>query len=113
MLKRIWRVLAFIGFFIQELIRANWRVTQAVIRPERMRPGVAAIPLDLTSPAQITLLANLITLTPGTLALEVETGSPAGPPYTLYVHALALEDVAAFQQDIKQGFERRILEVWA
>jgi multicomponent Na+:H+ antiporter subunit E len=96
------------GFFVWELVLSNLRVAYDVITPNyRMRPGVVAIPLDVTTDAQITLLANLITLTPGTLTLDVSDDRR-----TLYLHAMYVgEDVDAFRRGIKEGFERRILEV--
>jgi multicomponent Na+:H+ antiporter subunit E len=64
--------LSFALFFMIELLRANARVAYDVMtRRVHMRPGVLAIPLEAETDAEITTLANLITLTPGTL-----TGSP-------------------------------------
>ena len=67
---------------------------------------MVAVPLDVTSDAAITLLGNLITLTPGTLTLDVSTDH-----LPLYVHVMNVEDVESFRQGIKNGFERRILEL--
>ena len=64
------------------------------------------MPLDVDRDWQITLLAQMITLTPGTLALEVSEDRR-----TLFVHVLDLTDVERAKRDIKQGFERRILEL--
>ena len=66
-----------------------------------------AVPLEVTSPAAITLLANLITLTPGTLSLDV---APNGR--VLYVHAMHVQDAGAFRREIKEGFERYIKEIF-
>jgi multicomponent Na+:H+ antiporter subunit E len=73
-----------------------------------MRPGVVAIPLDVQTDAEITLLANLITLTPGTLSLDVSTDRRV-----LYIHVMYIDndDVEAVRRKIKEGFERRVLEV--
>ena len=105
---KVIRVIRFILFFLGELIKANIRVAQSVILPNHyMNPGVVAIPLTVKSPAEITLLANLITLTPGTLSLDVSTDQR-----TLYVHAMHVKDVAKFREGIKNGFEKRIREVF-
>jgi multicomponent Na+:H+ antiporter subunit E len=72
----------------------------------KMRPVVIAIPLEVTSEAAITMLGNLITLTPGTLTLDVSSDHS-----TMYVHAMDVADVDAFREGIKNGFERRILEL--
>jgi multicomponent Na+:H+ antiporter subunit E len=106
---RQWQLwIALIGYFLRELLLSSWRVVVQVLRPRmQMRPAVVAIPLDVQSDAGITLLGNLITLTPGTLTLDVSTDRR-----TMYVHTMDVgEDVAAFRRSIKEGFERRILEV--
>jgi multicomponent Na+:H+ antiporter subunit E len=102
-------VLAFIPFFSWELIKANVRVAYEVVTPHHtMNPGVVAVPLDATSDAEISLLANLITLTPGTLSLDV-----AADRKTLYVHAMFVGDAESFRRQIKEGFERRVMEIFA
>ncbi|MCL4302664.1 MAG: Na+/H+ antiporter subunit E [Anaerolineae bacterium] len=107
--RKIVRVVSFFFFFLGELLIANLRVAYHVIRPSlTMRPGVVAIPLDLKSDAEITLLANLITLTPGSLSLDVSTDRRV-----LYVHAMYIEDVETFRREIKEGFERRVREVFS
>ncbi|MBW2487296.1 MAG: Na+/H+ antiporter subunit E, partial [Deltaproteobacteria bacterium] len=73
----------------------------------QMRAAIVAIPLDAESDLEITVLANLITLTPGTLSLDVSPDRK-----TLYVHAMHVDDVEEFRQDIKQRMERRVMEVF-
>jgi multicomponent Na+:H+ antiporter subunit E len=105
---KVGRVLNFAGFFIWQLLLANVRVTYEILTPAHtMRPAVVAVPLDVTRPAAVTLLANLITLTPGTLSLDI---SPNGR--TLYVHALHVRDADLFRQEIKEGFERYVKEIF-
>ncbi|MCK8600371.1 Na+/H+ antiporter subunit E [Desulfoferrobacter suflitae] len=105
---RVPKMIALLTFFLWELIKANLKVAYDVLSPKwHMRPGVVAIPLELTSDLEITLLANLITLTPGTLSLDVSTDRKV-----LYVHSMYIDDVNEFQRQIKDGFERRIREVF-
>lgn len=105
--KIIPRILSFIFFFIWELTKANIQVAYEVITPNfNMKPGIIAVPLDAKSDLEITLLANLITLTPGTLALDVSTDRSV-----LYVHGMYVENKKEFIEDIKQGFEKRLLEI--
>lgn len=100
--------LSFILFFLWELLYANLRVAHDVLTSRHyMKPGVIAVPLDITSDAEITLLANLITLTPGTLSLDLSTDRKI-----LYVHAMYIDDVEATRRGIKEGFERRIMELF-
>lgn len=102
------RFLVFVLFFLWEVFRANLQVAYAVLHPRyRLRPGVIAVPLDARSDAEITLLANLITLTPGSLTIDVSADRKV-----LYVHTLDMgDDPARFRREIKEGFERRLLEV--
>jgi multicomponent Na+:H+ antiporter subunit E len=73
----------------------------------QMQAAIVAIPLDAESDLEITVLANLITLTPGTLSLDVSPDRK-----TLYIHAMHVDDVEEFRQDIKQRMERRVMEVF-
>jgi multicomponent Na+:H+ antiporter subunit E len=101
------RVIAFAFFFMREIIKANLRVAKIVLSPRlSVHPAVVAIPLDATSNAEITLLANLITLTPGTLFLDVSEDR-----CIIYVHAMEVDDLDAFRANIKNGFERRVMEI--
>jgi multicomponent Na+:H+ antiporter subunit E len=96
-------------FMIWELIKANLRVAYEVLTPGyAMRPGVIALPLDAKTDVEITLLANLITLTPGTLSLDVSSDRRV-----LYIHIMHLDDqdLDIVRRKIKDGLERRILEV--
>ena len=105
--RRIDRVLRFVLFYVWEIILANLRVAYDVMTPRhRMRPGVVAIPLDAKTDAEITMLANLITLTPGSISLDVSTDRRF-----LYLHAMYIDDVEEFRQSIKDTIERRVLEV--
>jgi multicomponent Na+:H+ antiporter subunit E len=106
-LARLPAALRLLAFFLWELLVANVSVALAVLFPaRRVHPAIVAVPLDVRSDAGITLLANLVTLTPGTLALDVSADRG-----TLYVHALSAPDPAALVREIKTGFERRVLEV--
>jgi len=95
-------------YFLVELVKANAQVAWEMIDPRHtMSPGIVAVPLDLESPFAITMLSNLITLTPGTLTLEVSADHK-----TLYVHGMYVSDPDRFRAEIKQGFERRVKEVF-
>jgi multicomponent Na+:H+ antiporter subunit E len=105
--QRTWRFVAFVGFYFWKLLLANLRVAYDVLTPRHyMRPGVVAIPLDARTDGEITLLANLMTLTPGTLSLDVSTDRRV-----LYLHALYIDDPEALRREIKEDYERRVLEL--
>lgn len=101
------KVVAFIFFFLYELIKANVQVAYEVISPKfYMTPGIVRVPLDAETDMEITLLANLISLTPGTLSLDVSNDKKV-----LYVHSMYISDKEKFISGIKKGFERRLLEI--
>jgi len=105
---RLVRIVGLLLTFLKELVVSSFRVALDVLRPElRMKPAVIAVPLDLDSDAEITLLANLISLTPGTLSIDV-----AEDKSCIYVHAMYGGDPDALAADIKRTFERRIREAF-
>jgi multicomponent Na+:H+ antiporter subunit E len=71
-----------------------------------MKPGIVKIPLTANTDLEITLLANLISLTPGTLSLDVSDDRKV-----LYVHAMYVKDREQFILGIKNGFEKKLLEI--
>lgn len=102
--EKPWQLARFAAFFLWALVRANLRVAYEVITPTmRMCPGIVAIPLDVQTDAAITLLTNLVTLTPGTLGVDISADRR-----TLYVHAMYAHDADAVRREIKEGFERRV-----
>jgi len=105
--SKVVQVLEFVLFFLAELVVANIRVLVVVLSPRLpISPAVVAIPLDVRSDTAITLLGNLITLTPGTLYLDVSHDRSV-----MYVHTMFVDDLDAFRSRIKQGFERRVMEI--
>lgn len=105
--RKVVLVIELILFFLWSLLLSNLRVAYEVLTPRHgMRPGVIAIPLDARTDSEITLLANMITLTPGTLSLDI-----AQDRDELYIHAMYVDDPDRVRREIKDGFERRVLEV--
>jgi multicomponent Na+:H+ antiporter subunit E len=94
-------------FFLRELVMSNLRVARDVIAWKRdSRPGIIALPLDLHSDLEITLLATFIALTPGTIPMDVSHDRK-----TMYIHAMFVTDPELLRQSLKQGLERRIMEL--
>jgi multicomponent Na+:H+ antiporter subunit E len=105
---RALRIFGLTLFFFRELFVSSVRVAIDVLRPSlTMTPALIAVPLDLTNDAAITLLANMVSLTPGTLSIDV-----AEDRSCLYVHAMYGDDPEAVRRSIKHDFERRIHEVF-
>jgi len=108
--KKIVRMMALAVLFFYELSMSALRVGLLVLSPNlksRLKPGIIAFPLSVKTDVEITLLANLITLTPGTLSVDVSADRKV-----LYVHAIAVPSKQALIKDIASGFEARILELF-
>jgi multicomponent Na+:H+ antiporter subunit E len=105
---KVRKTVGFLFGFAWELLQANLIVARTVLfeRQENIRPAFIGIPLDAKTDAEIALFANLITLTPGTLSLDVSEDRRV-----LYIHTLDVEDVDALRLNLKQSLERRLLEV--
>jgi multicomponent Na+:H+ antiporter subunit E len=106
-LSRIWQVIRLFLYFLWELVLSNLRVAYEVLTPGlHFRPGIIAIPMEAKTDAEITLLANMITLTPGSLSLDISQDRK-----TLYLYIMDIKDVEEARRSIKEGFERRLLAV--
>jgi multicomponent Na+:H+ antiporter subunit E len=104
--EKVSKIVKLSGYFIWQLIVSNFRVLWDVITPGHIsRPGIIGVPLDAKSDFEIMLVANLISLTPGTLSLDISTDRKI-----LYVHVMFLDDVEAVRLQIKEGIEQRVLE---
>jgi multicomponent Na+:H+ antiporter subunit E len=105
---RVSQIVRFSLFFLWELLIANLRVARDVLRPGplRMKPRVIAVPLEHCGDIGVTLLANVLSLTPGTLSLDV-----AADRCVLFVHAIHAPDAEKAILEIKQGFERLVLNI--
>lgn len=96
------------GLFVVELLKSGWRVARIAVRRDLdLRPAIIAYPLVATRDFQITLLANLITLTPGTLSVDVSEDRRL-----LFVHCVDVDDHDAVITDIRDGFEALILKAF-
>lgn len=110
-LRKLRQLLALALLFLHELAASAIRVTIVVLTPDlksALRPAIIAFPLTVKSDAEITLLANLITLTPGTLSVDVSDDRSE-----LFVHVLCLSTREALIAELAGGFEMRIRELYA
>jgi multicomponent Na+:H+ antiporter subunit E len=81
---QVWRAIALAGFFVKALVVSSIRVARDVLTPGlAARPAVVAYPLEVKSDVGITVLSSFISLTPGTLSMDVSSDRS-----TLYVHAM-------------------------
>lgn len=93
--------------FTKELVLSAVRVAWLAVQPRRrLRPAFVNYPLTVTSDGQIALLANLITLTPGTLSVDVSEDRR-----TLLIHVVDMSDAEEVIGSIAAGFETQVLRV--
>lgn len=102
--RRVPWILAFLGYFVWELVLANLRVAGEVLTPGfSMTPGIVRVPTQTRNDWEVMLLANAISMTPGTLSLEVSDDGRE-----LFVHTLYVSSREEFQQQIAK-MERVLL----
>lgn len=103
-LRRVGRAISLAAFFAWELLVANFRVALDVLRPRlAIEPAVVAIPLDITTDAEILLLSALINITPGSVTIDLSEDRR-----TLFVHVMHMTSAEASRFEIKTGFEQRV-----
>lgn len=103
-IERTWLIIKFMGFILLETFVSSVKVARDVLRPRlTMKPGVIAIPLDVISDLEITLVANIISFTPGSLTLDVSEDRKQ-----IFVHTMFAEDIEGQRENIKKHIERRI-----
>ncbi|MDN8589384.1 Na+/H+ antiporter subunit E [Paenibacillus sp. 11B] len=104
---RVWAIIKLIALLFKELVRASIEVIRQIVKPKLdIRPGIFTYQTQLSSDWEVTLLCLLISLTPGTLPLEI-----SGNQRKLYIHALDIKDQQKMSDDIKNTFEKAIMEV--
>jgi len=99
-----WLIVKFLLFLVWELIVSNFKVASDVLRFRlKNQPGVIAIPLDVNTDLEITLVANIISLTPGTLSLDVSDDRKF-----LFVHTLFASDIDKQKKMLKEAIEEKL-----
>ena len=102
------KVLILTLSFLYELVMSAVRVAILVLSPRmELRPGIFAYRLRVKTDFEIALLANLITLTPGTLSVDVSANRR-----TLFIHTIDCSYRKKLRQDIANGFERQMMEAF-
>jgi multicomponent Na+:H+ antiporter subunit E len=90
-------ILRFVGYVLLKVVESNVVLSREVVtRGSRINTGVVAVPLPECSDGLITLIANTISLTPGTMPIQVDRN-----PTVLYVHVLQLSDVEEARGEIQ------------
>lgn len=108
LLRRFPRLLRFGLFYIWEMLLSNVRVAHDVLTPRnRFRPGIIAVPLPALTDRQLIVLTNLVTMTPGTVSLDVSEDRDV-----LYVHCMYIDDPDRVRQEILDAYVYRIRELF-
>ncbi len=106
-MDRVWAVIKLAVLFLKELILSNFSVLKLIVKPEMpIRPAIFALETVLTEDWEITLLSSLITLTPGTVVIDVSDDNK-----TLYIHSIEFSNIDEAVNSIRDTFEKAILEV--
>ena len=107
-LRNYRRLFRFIGVVLWDIVTANLTVAKLILGPSSgFRPGFFEMPLDVTDETVIAVLANTISLTPGTVSADVSEDRR-----TLLVHTLDLEDEQATIELLKNRYERALREIF-
>jgi len=106
--KKIYFGVVFVAYFLMELVLGAIDVAFATLWPFRtLRPGIVAVPLDTRSATENTLLANAVTLTPGTFSIDISADGR-----TLYVHVMDMDNPESVVKFIKNGMERHLINLF-
>lgn len=106
---RLGKMISYSVIVMWDILVANVQVAWIVISVPnaKLKPAWIVVPLELTQPEAITVLAGTITLTPGTVSADL---SDEG--HSLLVHVLHTHDPDAVLEDIKTRYERRLKEIF-
>ena len=101
------KLLLFCLYFFYDMIRANLEVTKEILTPRfKLNPAVVIFEHSLKSDFEITMISNLIALTPGTMVLNISPDKKY-----LYIHCFNLKDKEKFAEKMRNGLEKKLIEV--
>lgn len=104
---RVPKIISFFFFFLYEMLRANLEVAYDVITPRFfMKPGIVQYPLDAKNDMEIIMLSNMISLTPGTLIIDLSEDKKV-----LYIHVMYIQSREKFIARMKERVEYKLLEI--
>ncbi len=104
---RVPKIFAFILLFFYDLMKANYEVTKDVITPNyNMKPGIIKYKMEAKTDFEITMLANMIALTPGTVVVDLSKNKKF-----MYIHVMYLTNKEEFIERLSNRIERKLLEI--
>lgn len=105
--RKVWAPIYLVLYFLMEVVITSIQVVWDVLTPTHLsQPNIIRVPLDVKSDLEIMILSNMISLTPGTLTLDVSEDRSH-----LVLHAMFASNEEEVIANIKNGLERRLLEV--
>ncbi len=104
---RVPKIITFTIRFIYDMLKANLEVTFDLITPKLYtEPGIIAYPLSATTDFEITMLSNIIALTPGTMVIDLSEDRKV-----IYIHVMYLKNKDKFIEELKENTEKKLLEI--
>ena len=105
---RFFRSLVFIFYYFYELVKSSLYIAWDIITPgDWTRPGIVEVELDLKTDIGLISLANLISMTPGSLTMEMTPDKKK-----LYVHVMYLNENEDFAKKLKNDLEKKIMRIF-
>jgi multicomponent Na+:H+ antiporter subunit E len=105
--NKVPKTIRFLFYFLYEMIAANVQVAYDVVTPNYFfKPGIIRYPLEAVTDIEINLLSTIISMTPGTLILDISEDRKF-----LFIHVMYLKDKEHFITQMKKGFEHKLLEI--
>lgn len=106
-IQKPFAVFRFVIIVMWDIVVANFTVAKLILMPtRRLRPAFISMPLDIRSPLGISILANTISLTPGTVSCELTADHKV-----LLIHSLHVDDIDGSIKEMKQRYERPLMEI--
>jgi multicomponent K+:H+ antiporter subunit E len=103
------RIAEFVVIVLWDIVLANFSVARLILfrRNADLQSRFITVPVSLTSPEAIAVLAGTITMTPGTLSADISACGRA-----LLIHSLHAPDPDAIVAEIRDRYERRLKEIF-
>jgi multicomponent Na+:H+ antiporter subunit E len=107
-MRLLW-LFELIIFYLKEILISNMRIAYDVLTPRhRMNPGIVVVDVDALNVRQLAAMANLITMTPGTLGMYVSKDLGK-----LYIHSMYMDkDAESIGADLANDYGKRVLRVF-
>lgn len=99
-------LISFIGTLLWEIIKANFMTVKESILQDKLEPAIIKYPLKVQSDGEITLLANIVALTPGTVVIDISDDKKV-----MFIHVMHLKDKESFIKEIQKKFENKLLKI--